>query len=400
LSVFRLTFATHLFEYLSQLLPPIFSIMRSKNRRFFKTVIISSCIAFYGLLTFTTFAWAQNSPVRVGQIVPLSGSLANVGKEISAVTQAAFAEHNANSKLTIELVTEDDGNVPERSAAAVAALADRTIGLLSCFGTVGCMAQMKAAEPLKLPLLGPIAGAAQLRDKKAKFVFPVRATASDELTRLIKFGQAVGFKQLAVAVQDDGFGQGYLAALKPLLENSEIQIKELVILNPKNPGYDAVVAGLQKSPTNATLLLVNATHSVGILNALKTKQLFPFVLNLPGQANALYATGLKDYKGGASFSTVTPSPWETKLKIQKDYQAAMAAAKIEKLSYLGFEAYINARIAIEAIKQNKVHTPATLIATLESSQFLISDWKWKHADPISTHFTDLALLRPDGTYKH
>jgi branched-chain amino acid transport system substrate-binding protein len=378
--------------------------MLSNIRSLFKLFRVSSCISAYivfcGLLSLTTFTWAESNPVRVGQIVPLSGPLANVGKEISAVTRAAFAEHNANSKLIIELVTEDDGNVPERSAAAVATLADRTVGLLSCFGTVGCMAQMKAAESLKFPLLGPIAGAAQLRDKKAKFVFPVRATASDELTRLIKFSQAVGFKQLAVAAQDDGFGQGYLAALKPLLENSEVQIKELVILNPKNPAYDAVVSGLQKSPTNATLLLVNATHSVGILNALKAKEVFPFVLNLPGQANALYATGLKGYKGGASFSTVTPSPWETKLKIQRDYQAAMAAAKIEKLSYLGFEAYINARIAIEAIKQNRVHTPASLMATLESSQILISDWKWKHADPISTHFTDLSLLRADGTYKH
>ncbi len=354
------------------------------------------------LLITLSCASAQSETVRLGQIVPLTGPLANVGKEINAVTQAAFAEHNANSnsKFTIELVTEDDGNVPERSAAAVSTLSQNTIGLLSCFGTVGCMAQMKAAEPLKFPLIGPIAGSAQLRDKKAKFVFPVRAAASDELTRLLKFSQAVGFKHLAVAVQDDGFGQGYLAALKPLLENSEIKIAELVILDPKNPAYAAVVARLQKSPTHATLLLVNATHSVGILNALKTKQLFPFVLNLPGQANALYASGLKGYKGGASFATVTPSPWETKLKIQKDYQAAMAAAKIDKLSYLGFETYINARLAIDALKQGRVSTSAKLAAVLEMGQFDVGDWKWKHADPVTTRFTDLALLRPDGTYRH
>jgi branched-chain amino acid transport system substrate-binding protein len=356
--------------------------------------------SLFFIITVLSSASAKSQTVRIGQIVPLTGALANVGKEINSVTQAALAEHNASSKLTIELVTEDDGNVPERSAAAVALLSPRTIGLLSCFGTVGCMSQMKAAESLKLPLLGPIAGASQLRDKQAKYVFAVRAAATDELTRLLKFSSAVGFKQLAVAVQDDGFGQGYLAALKTLLNNSEVQIKELVVLDPKNPNYDAVAASLQKSPTNATLLLVNATHSVGILNALKAKEVFPFVLNLPGQANAIYASGLKDYKGGASFSTVTPSPWETKLKIQRDYQAAMAAAKITKLSYLGFEAYINARIAIEAIKQNREQTPAGLTAVLESSQFNFSDWKWKHADPVATHFTDLALLRPDGTYKH
>jgi branched-chain amino acid transport system substrate-binding protein len=343
---------------------------------------------------------AQSETVRLGQIVPLTGPLANVGKEISAVSQAAFAQHNANSSLQIALATEDDGNLPERSAAAVSALSQNTIGLLSCFGTVGCMAQMKAAEAIKLPLLGPIAGAIQLRDKQAKYVFAVRANAIDELNRLVKFSTAVGFKQLAVVVQDDGFGQAYLNSLKPLLLNSDVQIKELVILNPKTPNYASTVTSLQKSPTNALLMLVNATHSVGILNALKAKESYPFVLNLPGQANALYAAGLKGYKGGASFSTVTPSPWETKLQIQRDYHQAMAAANISNLSYLGFEAYINARIAIEALKQGRVLTSAKLTAVLEIGQFNVGDWKWKHADPVSTHFTDLALLRPDGTFKH
>jgi hypothetical protein len=78
----------------------------------------------------------------------------------------------------------------------------------------------------------------------------------------------------------------------------------------------------------------------------------------------------------------------------------MAAANITNLSYLGFEAYINARIAIEALKQGRVLTSAKLAAVLEIGQFNVGDWKWKHADPVSTHFTDLALLRPDGTFKH
>lgn len=351
-------------------------------------------------ISLTSVALAQTDLVKLGQIVPLSGPLANVGKEINAATQAAFDQHNANSRPKIELLAEDDANNPERSAAAVATLADRTSALLSCFGTVGCLAQMKASQELKIPLIGPIAGASQLRDKQAKFVFPIRASAADELGRLIKFGEASGLKQLAVVVQDDGFGQGYLTTLKLLLNNSELKIQELAVLNPKTPDYAATVASLKKSPTNALLLLANSTHSVGILKAWRNESALPFVLNLPGQANTLFANSLKGYKDGASFATVTPSPWETKLQIQRDYQAAMAAAKISNLSYLGFEAYINARIAIEAVKRAQNRTPAGLVSVLESASFSVGGWEWRHADVVSTHFTDLSLLRSDGTFRH
>jgi branched-chain amino acid transport system substrate-binding protein len=345
-------------------------------------------------------AVAQPDAVRIGQIVPLSGPLANVGKEINRVTQATIDRHNANSKLKIELLTEDDGNQPERSAKAATVMVGKTVALLSCFGTVSCTAQMKATQESKLALIGPIAGASQLRVKQVSHVFPIRASATDELARLLKFAQTVTFKTLAVAVQDDGFGQGYLAALKPLLVSTGIEVKEIAIVNPQTPDYNKTVMALNNSPSNGVLLLVNATHSVGILKALKNKNLSPFILNLPGQANALYASSIKDFKGGASFATVTPSPWDSKLLIQRDYQATMAEAKITDYSYLGFEAYINARIAIDAITQSRNRSASSLLGTLKMGSFEVSGWSWRHGDPLTSSFTDLALLRSDGTYKH
>lgn len=352
------------------------------------------------LLAYSTLSHGQSNVVRLGQIVPLSGGLANVGKEINAVTLATIARHNSLNKLQIELLTEDDGNQPERSTAAVAALSNRAIGFLSCFGTVSCLAQMQATQDLNLPLIGPIAGAPQLRDKKARHVIAIRASATDEINRLIKFSQAVGFTQLTVAVQDDGFGQAYQKALAQVLEGSGIQVKEIALFSPQQPNYDAIAKTLKKSPSNALMLLANATHSLGILKSLNNLGAFPFVLNLPGQANAMFANGMKSYKGGVSFATVTHSPWEKKLQIQRDYHETMAAANISNYSYLGFEAYMNARITIEAIVQSRQLTPSTLLGTLQMGQFSIGGWEWRKADPYAARFTDLAILRADGTYKH
>lgn len=363
-------------------------------------VVFPRLISLFLALTFVAASQAQTSAVRLGQIVPLSGGLANVGKEINAVTLATIARHNSSSKLKIELLTEDDGNQPDRSAAAIAALSSRTIGFVSCFGTVSCLAQMKATQDLNLPLIGPIAGAAPLRDKQAKHVFALRASATDELIRLIKFTQTAGFTQLAVAVQDDGFGQAYQKALTAVLEGTGIQIKELVVFKPQSPNYEQISKSLQKSPTNALLLLANASHSAGILKSLNKEAAYPFLLNLPGQANTLFANGIKEHKGGVVFATVTHSPWDKKLQIQRDYHDTMAAANITNYSYLGFEAYINARLAIEAIVQAKQASANSLIAALETGTFSIGGWAWRKADPFASRFTDLATLTRDGTYKH
>jgi len=349
---------------------------------------------------FCTVAMAQNDVVRLGQIVPLSGPLANVGKEINAVTKAAIEQHNASGKPKIELLTEDDANNPDKSAAAVVTLQGKTSGLVSCFGTVGCMAQMKAAQASGFPLIGPIAGAASLRSKQMPHVFAIRASAKEELQRLLQFAQGTGLTQFAIAVQDDGFGQAYFADLKAIAADFGVQLTAISMLNPQTPNYAALVSELNQPKIQALLLLANASHSVGILKAWREKTTLPFVMNLAGQANGLFANGLKGYAGAAAFVTATPSPWEKKLALQRDYQAAMGEAKITNLSYLGFEAYINPRVAIEAIKRSKDRMPASIRLALERNQFALGGMDLGFGDRSSKRFTDMALLKADGTFKH
>lgn len=343
-------------------------------------------------------SFAQTEVVRLGQIVPLSGPLSNVGKEIQAATEAAIAMHNASSKPRIELIVEDDGNNPERSAAAVELLASKTTALLSCFGTVGCLAQMKASQAVGLPLVGPIAGASQLRTRAASHVFPVRASAMEELSRLIQYSQTMNLNQWAVVVQDDGFGKAYFETLKPLLVGSGIQLQAVAILNPQKPDYIANVAELTKESPRGLLLLANAMHSVGILKAWRTKNQLPFVMNLSGQANGLFAKGLLGYSGAAAFVVTTPSPWGKKYAKQRDYQTAMAAAGIQNLSYLSFEAFINACVAIDAVKRAKGRSANALKMALQSGSFEVGGLNWRFDDLAKERLTDMAVLRPDGTF--
>ena len=347
---------------------------------------------------------AQVAPraVEVAQIVPRSGPLSNVGNEVAAVTLAAFEDFNrSQDALVLKLHALDDGNVGARSAQLAAELPRGVVALVSCFGTVGCVAQQGVADKRRLPLVGPIAGAAPLRGPQSGMSFAVRASAQDELRKLLTFAQTTGLSRIAVLVQDDGFGRAYAADL----EREAADFPELRFephrFNPAAAHFSELAASVQTRRPQALLLLANAAHSTAFLQAWRRTTALPFVLNLAAQANAMYAKRLKGYTGAAAFVTVTPSPWAQRTALQRDYQRVTRAAGLEA-SYLGLEAYVNARLLIDSLQRSGARTGPELAKYLDNLQardlggFVVDYARQRRGGS----FTDLALLRGDGSYVH
>ncbi len=345
---------------------------------------------------------AAGRTVDVAQVVPRSGPLANVGNEIHAISQAAFEDFNrAQGELVLRLVSRDDGNVGARSTELAAAVPKDVIAYLSCFGTVGCLAQQKVAATRRVPLVGPIAGAAGLRGPGSGMVYAVRASAADELKTLLKYAQTAGMERMGVLVQDDGFGRAYATELTQLQRDFPTMKFETLAFKPDAPEFGAVVEYLRKKEPNALLLLANAAHSTGFLNAWRAQAPLPFVFNLAGQANALFAGRLKGYQGAAAFVTVTPSPWMTRSALQRDYRRVSAAAKLP-MSYLGFEAYLNARVLIDSLQRSGARSANELARYLDTLSprdmgGLVVEYAQSRR---GGNFTDMSLLRSDGTYLH
>lgn len=362
---------------------------------------IASLLAL-GALAAAPVAWAQARTMKIAQIVPQSGPLANVGKEIYATSKATIDDFNsAQSKYNLVLTVFDDSNAAEKSTELAQALPKTTDALLSCFGTVGCLAQHKVANERQIPLIGAIAGAAPLRGKASGYSFAVRSSAADEVRTLLKFSDTAQMQNIAVLIQDDGFGRGYAAELDRL----QVQFPSLkfsrILLKPQAADYKITAKELQATQPQALMLLANALHSTNLLTAWKEQQSLPFVLNLAGQANAMFASKLKGYTGAAAFVTVTPSPWESRTAVQRDYQRIAKAASLP-LSYIGFEAYLNAILLAKTIMASGAKNAADLSSYLEAMDrqdlggYIVS----YGAAKLGSNFTDLALLRNDGTYKH
>ena len=286
------------------------------------TAVAGAALLSYALPAQSFIAYAAQG-VEVAQIVPLTGPLANVGKEVNAITQATLEDFDKGSKTTqIALKTYDDGNVADKSTRLATQAVASAQALVSCFGSVGCLPQQKVSATAGVPLIGPIAGAAPLRGKAATTTYAVRASASSEVACLLNFASTTGLSNVSLLVQDDGFGKSYAAEL-----------------DKAAPGFPAL--------------------------------------------------------------KITRSPWETKIDAQREYPRIAQSAGMAP-SYLGFESYLNARALIEAVTQTKSPTKTELVRWLDNAPRLdLGGYSVSYGgDKLGSNFTDLALLRSDGTYRH
>lgn len=337
----------------------------------------------------------------VALVTPLTGPLAGVGREIANGTRAWFERMPGGRDVT--LVVADDGNDPKRSAEAARALIEkhRPVAFVNCFGTVGCMAQAEVLKGTGIPMIGPLAGAATLRDNERRHVFAIRPDAASEVRALVEYVKTIGFRQVSIVYQDDGFGRAYLPIAQKVLPEQGVDVAATVRIDPAAPDYATAAVRLGGNSVTALLLLANVSHSVGILKAIADAGGKPVALNLASQANAGFINNMTGVWSYSVFAVFVPSPWKRGNEAARQYQEAWrATAKDAPFSYLGFEAYINARVLGEAIGRARVAGPGAVVTALEGLQQSFDELtvKFGPGGRQGASFVDIAILSGRGTF--
>ncbi len=350
------------------------------------------------------------STIKVGMVLPLTGPLATTGNDIAAGTRAAIEAVNQAGGIKgqkIELLIEDDRFDPKASEELSRALVKtkNVSALLSCFGTVSCMAVAKVAQETNTPLLGAMAGAEALRDPKYTKVYNIRANASEEVSTLLAYLEVLKLNKTPVAVQDDGFGNAYAASLKSSAAKHQFVPAANVVFDPKKPNYTNIAAQLLAGDKNqaAVLLVANTVHSVGIVKALNEAKYYGQILNLAGQANAGFVKSIGAGEQLAVFATVTPSPFDSRSASAEAYRDAWRAVnKNENYSYISLEAFLNAQVLIQALKRSTALTSSGIDQALGqagSIKFYELTYSFANKRRQAASYTDLAMLSK-GVFKH
>ena len=322
---------------------------------------------------------AQAETIVIGQSAPLSGVLAETGKDMVLGGRIYFEHINSKGGINgrkIAHVVIDDGYDVERTVSNTKQLLDKD-GAVALFGYAGTgniqrLLADKVLANAGVAMVGPYTGGESLRTPYNPYIFHIRAGYADETAAMVKMLSAVAINRLGVMYQDDPFGkaglQGVIDALKPLGLEPTVSASY-----PKNTDHvqTAVQSIAAKQPQAVILISVNKS-SAAFLSKYRVLSPSAQIFNVSVVNPKVIASiaGNVDIRG-FSIAQVVPDPMSNALPAAREYRALLARyGNGAEPSYTSFEEFLAAKTLVEGLKRAKAPTRAALIAALQSLEKL------------------------------
>ncbi len=347
--------------------------------------------------------------VRIGQTIDLSGGSSEHGKAVLSGIKAYLGPVNAAGGVDgrrIELITLDDGGKADAAAKNTRTLVERDKVAAIFSGIEGgpCVASMKVAVELKVPLLACAAGSPDFRDPFNRYVFPMRAAHLTEFEVIAKLAKQFGRPRLAFMYSDSETGRRHLANLKRVAaaEGAEV-VAEIVLKSGADAATPRQMAE-QIVAMRAQAVLNHGAYSTYAAVYTQTKAIDPsiqfYAVNSGAQQMArLLGPGAQ----GIIFTQVVPFPTAAVPHVVSEYRAAMKqSAPNEELTFSSLEGYLNARLLVAAVRlAGKNPTPEGIVNALErAGRVDLGGFEVRYS-PTSregSSFVDTVFAKRDGKF--
>ena len=312
------------------------------------------------LAAWLSFGSAQADEIRIGTVSGITGPLSMTTADILNVTTGYLDMINAQGGVngnTLKLFTRDDGYDPKKTAEMVEDIVakDKVVALVNGAGTANTAALIKAGVLTKhqLPLVGVYSGSEAIRGPGSEQIFHTRVTYNEEIAKIARMVSTLGLKRVAVLYQDDGFGAGIIDSVTKFSEVSKFDIVQKTKYK----------AGEQDFATHVREIIASKPQAILLMGVPEAVYRFMKDYDAPVGAAQIYALsfvstkGLKQFAGedrirGIGISQVVPNPNSAGLALSKDFTTFVQTpfAKGVAASPFTFEAYMNIRLTVEAIR--------------------------------------------------
>lgn len=217
-------------------------------------------LAPLALALWTTSLQAQESlSVRIGQVGPLSGPAAHLGKDNVNGARLAIADLNARAlriggkAAKFELVAEDDAADPKQGVQAAQKLCDQKVnGVVGHLTSGSTIPASKVYNDCGIPHISPVATNPRLTQQGYKTTF--RLLANDNVTGAGLANLAADrLKLTRVAVVDDrsAYGQGVADAFKKTAAAKGLKIVSEQYTSDKAADFSSLLTTIKASGAEA-----------------------------------------------------------------------------------------------------------------------------------------------------
>ena len=348
--------------------------------------------------------------ILIGQSITLQGGKNDYGMAVVAGMEAYFSSINNRGGINgrqIVLKILDDDNKSDKAEANARQLVEKEKAFI-LFGSIEggpSTAVMKAANELKVPFFGPLAGSPTLRRPHQPLVFPVRAEHREEFRALMAQGKSLGITKVAFLRSDSETGQQHLANVKLLCD--ELSMKLVLDMPFKSDIKEAQLDAFAQQMDKVSAQMVLNHGGIGVYETLIRK------VRIHSKHTAVYAVNsgsaqlvkkLGSLSQGIVFAQVVPSPWEKKAAITREYQEEFAKAKPgQEFSYGSLEGYMTAKALALALRQAGQNlTRESFVANIKNASLDMNGSKinYKPDNHQGLAFVDLSIVTYDGRFRH
>jgi branched-chain amino acid transport system substrate-binding protein len=369
-------------------------------------------MAAAGLAAWVAFgvanAQGSSNELVIGQVAPLSGVLADTGKDMVLGVKVYFDYVNANGGVhgrKIKHIVKDDGYKIEDTVRMTREVIenDNPLALIGFAGTgnVGELLNQKVLEKANIALVAPYTGGEVLRTPFNPYIFHIRAGYADEAEGIVDQLMLLNMKRIGVMYQDDPFGKAGLAGVEAALKKRGLEVAVLGPYEKNTDDVEAAVKAIAKANPQAVVMIsVNrstAAFAKKIRKVSTVAQLVNISVVNPKEIVRLIGSDAR----GLGIAQVMPYPYSATTAIVKEYQQAMKKfAPKDELSYTSFEEFVGAKVLVEGLRRagpnptrEKVIRALETLSPFDTGGFNVD---FSPRNRVGSRFVEVTVIGKDG----
>lgn len=295
---------------------------------------------------------ADNARILVGQSSAFSGSAGDIGNEMRAGLQVAFAEINDSGGVrgrNIQLISKDDGYEPDRAVQNSNMLVDdnQVFALIGQVGTPTAKAVLPLVEKRNIPFFAPLSGAEFLRTPFNKNVINVRASYSQEMEKIVAYlVDYKKFSKISCFYQNDSYGYDGLTGLEDVLQKRGMTLVSSASYERNTVAVMGAVRTIHKDSPQAVVMVGAYAACAEFIKLSKAKYKSDAVFaSISFVGTESLRESLGKYGENVIVSQVVPNPHDETLPVVRKYRESMARYQHDvAISFNSFEGYIAGRL--------------------------------------------------------
>jgi len=234
-----------------------------------RAAVALSLVVMVGLALIIPGAFAQQDPIKIGVIQPLSGSVAASGNYIRMGAEIARDWINGRGGVLgrqVQLLIEDNKSDPKEAATAAEKLIvkDKVPVIVGAWGSSMTLAAMPKLEEYGVPMVVETSSAASITKRGNPWVFRISPPSEMEALGLERYLKDLGVKKADFLAVNTDWGRGAVGAFGDILKKSGANVGLAEFMEQAATDMNAQITKV-KAGNADTLFITTAVEQITLV---------------------------------------------------------------------------------------------------------------------------------------